>query len=32
MPAVPLTVQQATLVQIGPFSLEVAAPADGLPR
>jgi uncharacterized protein YfaS (alpha-2-macroglobulin family) len=32
IPAVPLTVQQATLVQIdGPFSLPVAAPADALP-
>jgi uncharacterized protein YfaS (alpha-2-macroglobulin family) len=31
IPAVPLTVQQATLVQIdGPFSLPVAPPADGL--
>jgi uncharacterized protein YfaS (alpha-2-macroglobulin family) len=32
IPAVPLTVQQATLVQIdGPFSLEVKLPADALP-
>lgn len=32
VPAVPLTVQQATLVQLdGPFSLEVAPPADALP-
>ncbi|TWO68991.1 alpha-2-macroglobulin [Caenimonas sedimenti] len=32
VPAVPLTVQQATLVQVdGPLSLEVAAPADALP-
>ncbi|HEY8359838.1 MAG TPA: MG2 domain-containing protein, partial [Ramlibacter sp.] len=32
VPAVPLTVQQATLVQLdGPFSLDVAAPADALP-
>jgi uncharacterized protein YfaS (alpha-2-macroglobulin family) len=32
VPAVPLTVQQATLVQVdGPFSLEVAPPADALP-
>ncbi|MBI2770044.1 MAG: alpha-2-macroglobulin [Burkholderiales bacterium] len=32
IPAVPLTVQQATLVQIdGPFSLEVNPPADALP-
>jgi alpha-2-macroglobulin len=32
VPAVPLTVQQATLVQVdGPFSLEVQPPADGLP-
>jgi hypothetical protein len=32
VPAVPLTVQQATLVQIdGPYSLEVAPPADALP-
>jgi hypothetical protein len=32
VPAVPLTVQQATLVQIdGPFSLEVNPPADALP-
>ena len=32
IPAVPLTVQQATLVQIdGPFSLDVNAPADALP-
>ena len=32
IPAVPLTVQQATLVQIdGPFTLEVNAPADALP-
>lgn len=32
VPAVPLTVQQATLVQIeAPFSLEVAPPADALP-
>jgi uncharacterized protein YfaS (alpha-2-macroglobulin family) len=31
IPAVPLTVQHATLVQIdGPFSLPVAPPADGL--
>jgi uncharacterized protein YfaS (alpha-2-macroglobulin family) len=31
IPTVPLTVQQATLVQIdGPFSLPVAPPADGL--
>ena len=33
MPAVPLTVQQATLVQVdGPFSLDVAPPADALPE
>jgi uncharacterized protein YfaS (alpha-2-macroglobulin family) len=32
IPAVPLTVQQATLVQLdGPFSLDVAMPADALP-
>jgi hypothetical protein len=32
IPAVPLTVQQATLVQLdGPFSLEVNPPADALP-
>ncbi|MES2633389.1 MAG: MG2 domain-containing protein [Pseudomonadota bacterium] len=32
VPAVPLTVQQATLVQVeGPYSLEVAPPADSLP-
>lgn len=32
VPAVPLTVQQATLVQVdGPFSMEVAPPADALP-
>lgn len=32
VPAVPLTVQQATLVQLdGPFSLDVAPPADALP-
>lgn len=32
VPAVPLTVQQATLVQVdGPFSIDVAAPADALP-
>ena len=32
VPAVPLTVQQATLVQLeGPFHLEVAPPADALP-
>lgn len=32
VPAVPLTVQQATLVQMdGPFSLAVAPPADALP-
>ncbi len=32
IPAVPLTVQQATLVQLdGPFTLDVAAPADALP-
>jgi hypothetical protein len=32
VPAVPLTVQQATLAQIdGPFTLDVAAPADALP-
>jgi uncharacterized protein YfaS (alpha-2-macroglobulin family) len=32
IPAVPLTVQQATLVQIdGPFSLDVNPPADALP-
>ncbi len=32
VPRVPLTVQQATLVQLdGPFSLPVAAPADALP-
>ncbi|MEZ5606832.1 MAG: MG2 domain-containing protein [Burkholderiaceae bacterium] len=32
VPAVPLTVQQATLVQLdGPFSVAVAAPADALP-
>lgn len=32
IPAVPLTVQQATLVQVdGSFSLEVKAPADALP-
>ncbi len=32
IPAVPLTVQQATLVQVdGPFNLEVNPPADALP-
>lgn len=32
VPAVPLTVQQASLAQIdGPFSLEVSPPADALP-
>lgn len=32
VPAVPLTVQQATLVQVdGPLSLDVAAPADAIP-
>ena len=32
VPAVPLTVQQATLVQLdGPFTLPVSAPADALP-
>nr|WP_260602699.1 MG2 domain-containing protein [Variovorax sp. MHTC-1] len=32
VPAVPLTVQQATLVQLdGPFTLDVAPPADALP-
>ncbi|OYT91209.1 MAG: alpha-2-macroglobulin [Burkholderiales bacterium PBB3] len=32
IPAVPLTVQQATLVQVdGPFTLDVNAPADALP-
>ncbi len=32
VPAVPLTVQQATLVQVdGPFTLDVAPPADALP-
>lgn len=32
IPAVPLTVQQATLVQLdGPFNLEVNPPADALP-
>ncbi|HSV54988.1 MAG TPA: MG2 domain-containing protein, partial [Burkholderiaceae bacterium] len=32
VPAVPLTVQQATLVQLdGPFAIDVAAPADALP-
>ena len=32
IPAVPLTVQQATLVQLdGPFTLDVAMPADALP-
>ncbi|HZY17807.1 MAG TPA: MG2 domain-containing protein [Ramlibacter sp.] len=32
VPAVPLTVQQATLVQLdGPYALEVAPPADALP-
>ncbi|PZQ56007.1 MAG: alpha-2-macroglobulin, partial [Variovorax paradoxus] len=32
VPAVPLTVQQATLVQIdGPFTIDVAPPADALP-
>nr|WP_239024429.1 MG2 domain-containing protein [Ramlibacter humi] len=32
VPTVPLTVQQATLVQLdGPFSLDVAPPADALP-
>jgi len=32
IPAVPLTVQQATLVQLdGPFNLDVAMPADALP-
>ncbi|MDL9998359.1 MG2 domain-containing protein [Variovorax sp. J22P240] len=31
-PAVPLTVQQATLVQLdGPFTIDVALPADALP-
>jgi len=33
IPAVPLTVQQATLVQIdGPFTLDVNPPADALPE
>ena len=32
IPAIPLTVQQATLVQVdGPFNLDVAPPADALP-
>ena len=32
IPAVPLTVQQATLVQLeGPYTLDVAPPADALP-
>ena len=32
VPAVPLTVQQATLIQLdGPFTLDVAPPADALP-
>jgi uncharacterized protein YfaS (alpha-2-macroglobulin family) len=32
IPAVPLTVQQATLVQLdGPFNLDVNAPADAIP-
>ena len=32
IPTIPLTVQQATLVQVdGPFSLDVAPPADALP-
>ena len=32
VPAVPLTVQQASLVQLdGPFSLDIGAPADALP-
>jgi len=32
VPAVPLTVQQATLAQVdGPFTLDVAPPADALP-
>jgi hypothetical protein len=32
IPAIPLTVQQATLVQIdGPFSLDVSPPADAVP-
>ncbi|MDM0077856.1 MG2 domain-containing protein [Variovorax sp. J2P1-59] len=32
VPAVPLTVQQATLVQLdGPFTIDVALPADALP-
>lgn len=32
VPAVPLTVQQATLVQLdGPFTIDVAPPADALP-
>ncbi len=32
VPAVPLTVQQATLVQLdGPYTLDVAPPADALP-
>ncbi len=32
VPAVPLTVQQATLVQLdGPFTMDVQAPADALP-
>ncbi|MDM0012603.1 MG2 domain-containing protein [Variovorax sp. J22P168] len=32
LPAVPVTVQQATLVQLdGPFTLDVGAPADALP-
>jgi hypothetical protein len=33
VPAVPLTVQQATLVQLdGPYALDVAPPADALPE
>ncbi len=33
VPAVPLTVQQATLVQLdGPYTLDVAPPADALPE
>ena len=32
LPAVPVTVQQATLVQLdGPLAQDVAAPADALP-
>src|SRR5262249_22682109 len=32
VPAVPLTVQQATLAQVdGPFTVDVGAPADALP-